>query len=228
MTVEGQHTVRVAFAGDASHKKAHHDAEFLVTPGEPRRWPDSRHRPEASPEPSPETARPDPSPARRHPVAASQPARYEGRPEATDDLSLAESPMPGTGFIYPSWTVARGRGLTDHAAYMVLSGPREREASTFLAAPKGPHQPSQRGRPPRGRGDDVLLRRHRRERERRIGLVERGGRDGDVGRPRLSARVASRPGSPPRVFGAGPRPLPGCSDTAGHHRRTVVRWVRVP
>ena len=46
MTVEGQHTVRVAFAGDDSHKKAHHDAGFLVTPGDPP-------LPEPIPEPSP-------------------------------------------------------------------------------------------------------------------------------------------------------------------------------
>jgi hypothetical protein len=35
MTAEGLHTVRVAFAGDALHKKAHRDAAFTVTPGVP-------------------------------------------------------------------------------------------------------------------------------------------------------------------------------------------------
>jgi fibronectin type III domain protein len=35
MTVEGLHTVRVAFEGDALHKKAQRDAEVTVTPGVP-------------------------------------------------------------------------------------------------------------------------------------------------------------------------------------------------
>jgi hypothetical protein len=35
MTVEGSHTIRVAFAGDALHKKAHRDADVTVTPGVP-------------------------------------------------------------------------------------------------------------------------------------------------------------------------------------------------
>lgn len=35
MTVEGPHTIRVAFTGDALHKKAHRDVGFTVTPGVP-------------------------------------------------------------------------------------------------------------------------------------------------------------------------------------------------
>jgi hypothetical protein len=35
MTVEGSHTIRVTFAGDALHKKAHRDADVTVTPGVP-------------------------------------------------------------------------------------------------------------------------------------------------------------------------------------------------
>lgn len=35
MTVEGPHTIRVTFAGDALHKKAHRGADFTVTPGVP-------------------------------------------------------------------------------------------------------------------------------------------------------------------------------------------------
>ncbi|HET9249275.1 MAG TPA: fibronectin type III domain-containing protein [Actinomycetota bacterium] len=35
MTTEGLHTLRVAFAGDAFHKKAQRDADVTVTPGDP-------------------------------------------------------------------------------------------------------------------------------------------------------------------------------------------------
>lgn len=35
MTVEGLHTIRVSFVGDALHKKAHRDADFTVTAGLP-------------------------------------------------------------------------------------------------------------------------------------------------------------------------------------------------
>ena len=113
MTVEGQHTVRVAFAGDASHKKAHHDAEFLVTPGDP---PLPEPIPEPSPEPSPS---PDPSPP---------PPPVEGRPDAPT-IYLAES-VPGTGFIYLEWTVPADGGspITGYKVYRSLESGKE----TFL------------------------------------------------------------------------------------------------
>jgi hypothetical protein len=121
MTVEGQHKVRVAFAGDASHKKAHHDAEFLVTPGDP---PLPEPIPEPSPEPSPP---PEPSPEPSPPAPP-----VEGRPGAPT-IYLAESPAPGLNYL--EWTVPADGGspITGYRIYRSLESGKE-----LFLFPKGP------------------------------------------------------------------------------------------
>jgi hypothetical protein len=127
MTVEGQHTVRVAFAGDASHKKAHHDAGFVVTPGDPpppQPIPDPPPDPSPPPEPSPDpTPPPDPSPP---------PPPVEGRPGAPT-IYLADSPAPGLNYL--EWIVPADGGspITGYKVYRSLESGKEQ----FLFS-KGP------------------------------------------------------------------------------------------
>ena len=115
MTVEGQHTVRVTFAGDASHKKAHHDAGFLVTPGEPP-------LPEPIPEPTPEpTLPPEPSPP---PDPSPPPPPVEGRP-AAPTIYLSESPAPGINYLEWSVPADGGSPITGYKVYRSLESGKE-------------------------------------------------------------------------------------------------------
>jgi hypothetical protein len=152
MTARGPHTIRIAFAGDAKHKKAHKDRPFVVKPGKPGQSPppdpttpppDPTTPPPppdpTSPPPDPTTTTPPPDPTTPPPDPTTPPpvpTTTTPPPDPTTTTSpppvgqapdapviyLSEAPAPG--IVYLEWTTPadNGSSITGYNVYRRAPG----------------------------------------------------------------------------------------------------------
>jgi fibronectin type III domain protein len=139
MTARGPHTIRVAFEGDANHKKAHKEREFVVTPGEPGQTkpPDPTTTPPpdpTTPPPDPTTTTPPPDPTTPPPDPTTTTPPPDPDPTTTVPppvgqapdapvIYLYETPAAG-GLNYLEWTVPADNGseITGYNVYRRAPG----------------------------------------------------------------------------------------------------------